>query len=345
MVMMLTTLRHVWNNVTLDQVMASTVIVTSACVVYNAHYEGSFPLTKHVTDHEAACRSGADEPQRLQLSPSQCRTLEQTGYLVVDDFLSRDEVRAAARAARLVQSRHSRGVDETVVFTGIRTSSLAYFEPSYVGATEGVPDCQDGSYQAEPALSHVRHLMRGLAYSVRTSSFQGFVDNKTTRGQREQQRADFGQPLSLGVPETLQLSLYKANHVVANYNAAHRDGSITNIWQTGILGHLRSQYLRQRYLTCILYLNDDADIDNDEEEHRPWDVSSDGGQLRIYNDDDNDDDGNTTNDASTKAPLIIVDDIAPRGGRLVLLSSQSVLHEVRPSQRDRIACSIWFTRN
>jgi Rps23 Pro-64 3,4-dihydroxylase Tpa1-like proline 4-hydroxylase len=121
---------------------------------------------------------------------------------------------------------------------------------------------------------------------------------------------------------------------------------------------LRSQYLRRRYLTGIVYLNDDDEVvdidDNNDGRRKPWDVSTDGGQLRIYNNDDNDrgpdddsgNDADATTTTTTASPTRrIVDDIAPRGGRLVLLSSQSVLHQVLPSRRDRLACSIWFTRD
>jgi hypothetical protein len=406
-------------GVSLDQAMVSTIVLTSAYVVYGAHYEGSFPLTKHVPDHEAIAsewrgsggdgqnRAEEEEKQqsprdegRLKLSAAQCRTLERTGYLVVDNFLSPDEVRRAATAARNVQEGHWHQNDGGgVIFTGLRSSSLAYYSTSsYVGGTENVPDsCNNDAgglcgAEQEPALLHVRRLMRGLAYSVRTSSFRGFAvddddddshnddddDDTATRkegiGQftdgQQQRRQRPEQPQSSssggdywGVPETIQLSLYKADHEVANYNAAHRDGSVTNIWQTGILGHLRSQYLRRRYLTGIVYLNDDNDDDDigdtNNGRRKPWDVSTDGGQLRIYQndnddrgpDDDSDDDADANTTASTTmtttAPTRsrrIVDDIAPQGGRLVLLSSQSILHQVLPSQRDRLACSIWFTR-
>jgi 2OG-Fe(II) oxygenase superfamily len=352
---------RVWNHVNLDHAMASTVTLASAYVMYSAHSEGSFPMTKHVPDDDASCTV---VPQRLFLTPLQCRTLERTGCLVVDDFLSPDELGKAARAARNIQSRQLLYSDNTaeepttprtagVIFTGIRSSSLAYFEPSYVGGTESVPDSSH-EYVEEPALLHVRDLMRGLALAVRTSSFRGF-DTTTQLSPRSYNDNDHNEhhpngPTSvlalqppppqqegmamLGVPETLQLSLYRANHVVANYNAAHRDGmtrgSNNVIWRTGVLGYLRSQYLRQRYLTGILYLNDNMIS-------QPW-KSSDGGQLRIY---DNHHDDNGHPDDLTR----IIEDIEPRGGRLVLLSSESVLHSVQPSHRDRIACSIWFTRN
>lgn len=283
-----------WRNVptmTLDRFMGGSVVLASGYVVYQAYSEGNFPLTKHVADFDARC-------PRLLLDAKQCRSLETDGYLVIDDFLTPDEVSKAAHAAREIQKTITK---QQVVFLGIRESSLAHFDASYVGGTESVPDAQP---YHDAALLHVRRLVRGVAHSVRMSAFDGF------------RAGDVKDHSVFGVPDTLQLSLYRAHHCVANYNAAHRDGSShSTIWQTGLLGHLRSKYLRHRYLTCILYLNDDI----------PWDVNTDGGQLRIHHDD------------------IHHDDIAPRGGRLVLLDSESVLHAVLPSQRDRIACSIWFT--
>lgn len=273
----------------LDHLMGGSVMLATVYMLYEAYSEGNLPLTKHMADHEAQC-------PRLCLTVAQCRTLETTGYLVMDDFLTPEELSRAATAARNIP----RDGTKSVVFTGIREASLAYFDASYVGGTETVPDAQPYD---DAALLDVRRLLRGVAYSVRTSAFGGFVSGNA--------------PRQLGVPDTLQLSLYRANHPVSNYNAAHRDGSSNDtIWQTGVLGHLRSKHLRQRYLTCILYLND----------KHAWDTAVDGGQLRIYHQQGN------------------FADIEPRGGRLVLLDSVSILHAVLPSQRDRIACSIWFTR-
>jgi SM-20-related protein len=88
----------------------------------------------------------------------------------------------------------------------------------------------------------------------------------------------------------------------------------------GLVGYLRSKYLRQRYLTCIVYLN-------------PHWEPSDGGCLRIFLLGDDDDRGES------------VVDIEPKAGRLVIFSSVNMMHAVLPTFSRRLACSMWMTIN
>jgi SM-20-related protein len=72
----------------------------------------------------------------------------------------------------------------------------------------------------------------------------------------------------------------------------------------------------QRIVTCVLYLN------------RDW-SPTDGGQLRLYTD---------PNDPSHH------EEILPLGGRLVTFFSARFLHEVLPTQRQRVSLTGWFKR-
>jgi len=72
-----------------------------------------------------------------------------------------------------------------------------------------------------------------------------------------------------------------------------------------------------RIFTCILYLNEG------------W-APSDEGCLRMYRPESPGDDGDA------------YEDIAPKGGRLVIFDSRSMLHEVRPSFATRWAISAWL---
>lgn len=74
------------------------------------------------------------------------------------------------------------------------------------------------------------------------------------------------------------------------------------------------QHDQSRKISCVLYLNEDWNID-------------DGGALRMYFD-------NTEH-----ADFI---DITPQAGRLVLFLSERFPHEVLPAKRERISITGWF---
>ena len=144
-----------------------------------------------------------------------------------------------------------------------------------------------------------------VAMSLCASDFKGFDEN------------DGFQQMWLGVPDKMQVSCYNASRSdhSGGYYKSHFDGCSDSISTMGLLGYLRSLYLRRRYLTCIVYLNAD------------WEPSH-GGCLRI-----------TSRDGSTFR------NVEPIAGRLVLFSSTSCLHAVLPTYHERFACSMWLTRN
>jgi hypothetical protein len=505
--------RVVSSRFSLDQAAIATIVAGSAVWVYSAYQEGAFPLTKQC--HSSKCRSSSSvdnnsitkkhhhhgydtttvtttaTPNRLQLSPRQCRQLEQQGFLVIDDFLTPTEVRRAARCAHRIEARRKKDqkmlLDNNTTaapvaarFVGIRTDCMCFMDANYVGATETVPnekidrdhhDCQQQHEEEEEdddqALFHVRNLLRSVADSIATSNFAGFQDGgyynaassssaaSTTTMTRLFRRLDsscnnnnnnnntkinesnhhpdarittttaatttttttplnrYQSPSSwIGVPETIQLSSYHALNRVSdddddddddnensdssssttprksNYNHAHRDGMPDGDWwnnstDMGLIGHLRSLYLRKRYITGIVYINetdshngsdleqqvenDDDHVDSDaaaacnKRKNRkntgPW-MQTDGGYLRLFLGADMDDmtgdsciasssrqDDNKNNPENGSPLEKRIVDLAPKGGRLVLLSSEHVLHAVMPSFRHRVACTIWLTLN
>ena len=96
------------------------------------------------------------------------------------------------------------------------------------------------------------------------------------------------------IPESMQVSKYEDS----SYYESHLDTCTDSMMELGLLGYLRSAYLRCRYRTCIVYLNDFYE-------------TSHGGCLRISS-------GNH-------------EEIEPIGGRLVIFDSAIIWHAVLAS--------------
>ncbi|CAN0011510.1 unnamed protein product, partial [Heterosigma akashiwo] len=141
---------------------------------------------------------------------------------------------------------------------------------------------------------------------------------------QEIQRHSNEEHTNFNVPLRAQLAQYQKG---GGY-LAHRDSCNESFFDLGLLNWLSlAQYRRRRY-TAILYLNDTSAVD------QRWNKKRDGGCLRVYVDaDPADDDG-----ASSKEII----DIEPVGGRLILFDSRSVLHQVMPSHRERLAITVWI---
>ena len=91
-----------------------------------------------------------------------------------------------------------------------------------------------------------------------------------------------------------------------------------------ILFRLRASDYRKRRITAILYINLPG-----------WDAEIDGGDLKYYlGCDDTDITGSTASSVGS---------VSPRGGTLVLFDSTEILHEVRPSLKERYALTLWIT--
>jgi hypothetical protein len=127
-------------------------------------------------------------------------------------------------------------------------------------------------------------------------------------------------------PAHIQVSIYGSEGAAValdGFLTTHLDSANANSFTTlGLLGWLRSHHLRRRYLTCIVYLNDE------------W-KDGDGGCLRMFKD----------GMESGKFDKTNVIDILPLAGRLVVFSSLQQWHTVLCTQATRFACSLWLTLN
>jgi hypothetical protein len=121
-----------------------------------------------------------------------------------------------------------------------------------------------------------------------------------------------------GVPFANQLSCY--NSAGSHYHA-HRD--TPDATSNHPLKWLLQAGLNEREITIILYLNE---ID--------WDCGcTDDGCLRCYI-------GTAAEDDTGRSAKEVLN-IAPRGGRLVIFDSKTILHEVRPCSKQRAAITCW----
>lgn len=347
-------------------------------VLFQAYLDGTAPLDRQIGAQKSKYehRHDKDDDSDLNaLTSDQCDLLSKRGYLIVDNFLSREEVRAAIHSARLIEERSNTAATarhsdlENVPNMNTRNGQTLPMFAVSANQEEEVSKGRDrvrtdrvcfvsGSNAVDNkcGLDHVRNKLRGIASLVEESDFQGFAAPSEPR----QEGATLPLPDSslmtipnsagswIGVPDGMQLSLYedstKADGTKAGkgaYYLAHLDGCSDSFLDLGLLGFLRSSYLRKRYITAIVYINDDNDLhqhDGTGSALGKWDKHRDGGCLRLYPKSDNDQD-TTSEGESTWV------DVAPTGGRLVLFSSQSMLHAVLPTVRKRMACSLWLTLN
>lgn len=159
-----------------------------------------------------------------------------------------------------------------------------------------------------PGLKHAVALLRGLAHEfAATPEYHGSA---------------------LFVQSAAQLACY-AGDSQAHY-ARHVDASVDSVWSLGLSAWLRARAYRERAITAVLYLND-----------REWNAAL-GGCLRCY----------VRRPSSSSSPEeedpkeMMQQDVAPRGGRLVLFDSAAVPHEVLPSHSkdvQRVALTVWVS--
>lgn len=123
--------------------------------------------------------------------------------------------------------------------------------------------------------------------------------------------------------------------------------------ELGVLQWLKYRPFRERYVTAILYLNDTEPLgvplvgasDDSATVQKPtdavvsWDTGVHGGALRLFPPHLTEDDDMT----GASCAEADVQDIVPRGGRLVLFDARRTLHEVRPNYRERVALTCWFS--
>ena len=337
---MISRLKRLW---TLDRVLASGVALSCGGILVDAWREGQTPLDGQLPALE--CHEKGRK--RLAMTAQQCRQLEQKGYLIVDNFISPQEVRQVLRSVRQRTADFdispNEKVDGSALQNQVRNDQVCFFQPSNYqpkdndGSTSSnkINDCSKSM-----TLYEIRNLLQRVGYDIAISQFEGFdVQNDDELSSSEQQQ----QQHWLGVPSMMQVALYEPRQqqikeggeeqIISGFYRAHTDTCSQSFSELGLLGFLRSKYLRRRYLTCILYLNED------------WNPSN-GGCLRIFGgisvEDGNHYKNEGDDDGSRQNPNII--DVEPLAGRLVIFSSR-LTHAVLPTFAERIACSIWITKN
>jgi len=288
-------LRHV----SLDKVMGSAVVIGCIAVVADADSRGRAPLANETP----ACNCPViDNNTSFRISSSQWRQLERDGYLVLDNFLSKKQVRDARRTIEQL--------DANGKFHVSANERDHEGEKDALVRTDRVYMCRDST----GGLHEIRQQLASFARNVVDSDFIGFDDTQFCSN-------------NLQVPQQMQVSIYGSNaahrDASQDFYASHLDSSgDESFLDLGLLGWLRSRYLRKRYLTCICYLNAD------------W-KEGDGGCLRMHKN------GAEAGTFDSQEHI----DIPPVAGRLVVFSSLHQWHAVLPTSATRYACSLWLTLN
>ena len=123
--------------------------------------------------------------------------------------------------------------------------------------------------------------------------------------------------IEFGVPLSNQLSCFDGSK--AHY-IPHRDKPESTYHP---LKKLLFASLYDRQITIILYLND-----------KDWDSKVSGGSLKCYINANEDD---ITGETATE-----IIEIEPKGGRMVIFDSSTILHEVTPTFERRLALTAWI---
>jgi hypothetical protein len=191
---------------------------------------------------------------------------------------------------------------------------------------------------SESAIHKAELLLRSLGDFLESKCFAGFQRSYASGSSGTLHSDEVAVQQRLCVPDDTQLAVYGAKGA---FYRPHRDGYKASL-EDGLLGWLRSRSYSLRIVTGILYLND-----NGPESVKPWREEH-GGCLRVYFPARNgsamlsspNSSSVPTGSGSVENPYYV--DIPPVGGRLVIFDSQEILHEVRPTFKERAAITVWF---
>lgn len=227
--------------VSLDTVLGGAVSVGCSWLLTQAYLDGVAPLKGQQKARD--CHNVGSK--RLHLSPKLCRQLETDGFIVTDNFLSREEIANALDSITAGSHHFMESDPETDDDNVVMRQDHVFFFQSRVDEPH-----QEG-------LEHVQGLLGRLAFDIASSSFLGWTENYVDK------------KWWLGVPKQMQVSKYDCAPLgKPDHFDAHIDTVKGPLSEIGLMGYFRASYARRRYLTCILYLNPD------------WQVG-DGGTLRI----------------------------------------------------------------
>jgi Rps23 Pro-64 3,4-dihydroxylase Tpa1-like proline 4-hydroxylase len=226
---------------------------------------------------------------QLSLDKVSIQHLEKTGFVVVDNVLPADIIKSARIEAKQVLQR--------VMDPALNDKEVSTYRRDIFTSI----DKERTKYYS--ALNQAREILSSTGRSIIDNSFSGFI------GDMEKMKIEE----KLMVPATVQLSIY-GNKA---FYKAHYDSAVELDYSRGLIAYLKEYAYRKRFVTAILYLNDEWSS----EEHDK------SGYLRLY-----------TNSSGNV-------DVKPQGGRMIIFDSKRVLHEVLPcdATKKRIAITCWFT--
>lgn len=252
------------------------------------------------------CASARHLPSKdnLKLVEATLKELRTNEYIVLDNVLTYEQLALVYSDICALESSLENFTNSTSVERG---DVLRYLNQIDRDSAENKED----GIATGKGLLYAQKLLRGVGDQLLQKNFTGFHGKDSV-------------PVSyMLVPDEVQLSLYRGT---GTFCEAHRDGITLSFHELGIFQWLKLKMCRVRVVTAILYLNPEGST--------PW-IDGEGGSLRLHLGADMRDNKGVT------AKNVV--DIAPKGGRLVIFNSQTVLHEVLPTQRDRYAISVFFT--
>lgn len=273
------------------------------------------------------------------ISKEQCRQLEDRGYLIVDNFLTFQQCQDARAVIRELDA------NQQFLGSPIERESN-HNASSYVHNENRVLQ-----YRAnQGALANVRWELARFAKDVSESDFRGFTLPSPSSSEKEEPSSSVGDAAAevvqddyessrLHVPAQMQVSICggtpggKSSH---DFFKIHLDTAGADRWEElGWLGWLKSQHLRRRYLTCIVYLTDHSGDDGSAHTSTDWKPEY-GGCLRLF--------ARSHQDYRVLPDATDYIDVPPLQGRLVVFSSLTQFHGVQPNQGvARYACAVWLT--
>lgn len=211
-----------------------------------------------------------------------------TGLLIVDDVLSKQELRAAQRDLQILLDNKLFALTDQHC-QEIRTDATCLI--------------------SEPIVNQIVTSGTGMRDALRIVRSIPLELISNGSGAKEE---------LYGVPLSNQLSCYSS---VGSHYKPHRDTPDQNLYHP--LKWLLQAGLNERETTIILYLNDED-----------WDSGvNDDGCLRCFIG------ANASDDVGVTATKVL--NIAPKGGRMVIFDSKTILHEVRPCSKQRSAITCW----
>lgn len=229
------------------------------------------------------------------------QALHENGFVVIDNVLSPDLLESARKEVE-------RMLDTTTELEVLSSEEQEYRQDKVVWLYETI--CKAHKSATTGALLSAIRCLRSVPFEILSQSHSTLSTSEMSSA-----------ALNLGVPLGSQLSCYDGNNsrFLAHRDAPTEESRTMTSWFT-------QPGLHDRVFTLILYLNTSE-----------WDSNADGlahnGNLKIFV-------GTKPDDLVGETATDVVH-VEPVGGRLVIMDSKRILHEVLPTTTRRIAIATW----